>query len=148
MTTFAALAAALGAVHYGQLSHRASLSILALWLVGREQGVRGILGPVPMPCDVSVPIPAVPVLLSTFGTIFQCFLCCTLCLPFRSAGMEPKLLRSMLMSLANTSRLAVELFLMIQSDSEGPDNIAYDTSLLVAFTDMLTTVETSLGNKH
>ncbi|EMP36702.1 hypothetical protein UY3_06097 [Chelonia mydas] len=145
VATFAALAAALGVVHYGQLSHRAPLPILALWLVGRGQRVQGILGPVSMPRDASVRIPAIPVLPSTFGAIFQLFLYCTLCLPFQSAGMEPELLRSMLTSLTSTSRLAVELFLMIQSDSAGSDNInssnAYDTSLLVAFTDMLTTVE-------
>ncbi|CAM5106179.1 unnamed protein product [Eretmochelys imbricata] len=82
----------------------------------------------------------------TFAAIFQRFLYCALCLPFWSAGIEPELLRSMLMGRASTSCLAVELFLMIQSDSEGSDNDidssnAYDTSLLVAFTDMLTTVE-------
>ncbi|XP_050811088.1 uncharacterized protein LOC127051996 [Gopherus flavomarginatus] len=59
--------------------------------------------------------------------------------------MEPELLRSMLMSLASTSHLAVELFLQLQSDSEESDDIespdAYDTKLLVAFTEMLSTVE-------
>ncbi|XP_053876904.1 uncharacterized protein LOC128833047 [Malaclemys terrapin pileata] len=62
--------------------------------------------------------------------------------------MESELLRRMLMSLASTSRLAIELFLKIQSDSEGEDSDnaietrnAYDTKLLVAFTDMLSTVE-------
>ncbi|CAM5164998.1 unnamed protein product [Natator depressus] len=51
----------------------------------------------------------------------------------------------MLTSLASTSSLAVELFLMIQNDSEGSNDIdssnAYDTSLLVAFTDTLIIVE-------
>ncbi|CAM5148172.1 unnamed protein product [Eretmochelys imbricata] len=144
VATFGALAAAVGAMHYGQLSHRGSLTILALWLVGRG---RDVLGPVPTPHDALVRIPATPVFPSTFGTIYQCFFYCALCLPFRSAGMEPKLLRSMLMSLTSTSRLAVDVFLMIQSDNEGSDDIdssnAYDTSLLVAFTDMLTTVERS-----
>ncbi|EMP29529.1 hypothetical protein UY3_13339 [Chelonia mydas] len=122
VATFAALTAALRAVHYGQLSHRVSLPILALWLVGRGKGVRGILGPVPTPPDASVRIPAIPLLPSTFGAIFQWFLYYALCLPFRSAGMEPKLLRSMLTSRASTSRLAVELFLMIQSNSEDSDD--------------------------
>ncbi|EMP40225.1 CUB and sushi domain-containing protein 1 [Chelonia mydas] len=36
--------------------------------------------------------------------------------------MGPKLLRRMLMRLVSTSCLAVELFLMIQSDSEGSDD--------------------------
>ncbi|EMP41921.1 von Willebrand factor D and EGF domain-containing protein [Chelonia mydas] len=141
VTTFAALAAALGAVHYGQLSHRAPLSILALWLVGRGLEGRGILGPVPTPRDASVCIPAIPVRPSTFCAIFQRFLSCVLCLPFWSAGMELELLRSMQTNLASMSRLV-----MIQSDSEDSDDDinsgnAYDTSLLVAFTDMLTTVE-------
>ncbi|EMP36527.1 hypothetical protein UY3_06292 [Chelonia mydas] len=60
--------------------------------------------------------------------------------------MESELLRSMLTCLASTSHLAVELFFMIQSDSEESDDDidssnAYDMSLLVAFTDMLTTME-------
>ncbi|XP_065440822.1 uncharacterized protein LOC135981585 [Chrysemys picta bellii] len=64
--------------------------------------------------------------------------------------MESELLRRMLTSLASTSRLAIELFLKIQSDSEseGEDSDdaietrnAYDTKLLVAFTDMLSIVE-------
>ncbi|XP_050811119.1 RING finger protein 141 isoform X1 [Gopherus flavomarginatus] len=60
--------------------------------------------------------------------------------------MEPELLRSMLMSLASTSRLAVELFLQLQSDSEESDDDiespdACDAKLLVAFTEMLSTVE-------
>ncbi|CAM4571328.1 unnamed protein product, partial [Lepidochelys kempii] len=142
VATLAALAAALGAVHCGQLSHRAPLLILALWLVGG----RGILGPVPTPRDASVRIPAIPVLRSTFGAIFQRFFYCALCLPFRSAGMEPELLRNMLTSLASTSCLAVKLLLKIQSDGEDSDDDinlsnAYDTRVLVAFTDMLTTVE-------
>ncbi|EMP25730.1 hypothetical protein UY3_17193 [Chelonia mydas] len=122
VATFAALASALGAVHYGQLSHRAPLPILALCLVGRGRGMQGILGPVPKPRDASVHIPAIPVLPSTFGAIFQRFLYCALCLPFRSVGMEPELLRNMLTSLASMSRLAVELLLKIQSDSEDSDN--------------------------
>ncbi|XP_065438549.1 uncharacterized protein LOC135981209 [Chrysemys picta bellii] len=60
--------------------------------------------------------------------------------------MEPKLLRNMLTSLASTSRLAVELLLKIQTDSEDSDDDidssnVYDMRLLVAFMDMLTTVE-------
>ncbi|KAM7151325.1 uncharacterized protein RBU57_012021 [Macrochelys suwanniensis] len=67
---------------------------------------------------------------------------------FGQREMDPKLLRKILMSLASTSRLAVELFLKIHSDSEESDDDdeidsrnAYDTNLLVAFTDMLCTVE-------
>ncbi|CAM5120087.1 unnamed protein product, partial [Eretmochelys imbricata] len=112
---------------------------------GKERGVRGILGPVPTPRDASLRIPAIPVLPSAFGAIFQRFLYCSLCLPFRSAGVDPEVLRSMLMGLASKSHLAVELFLKLQSDSEESDDIdsrnTYDTRLLVAFTDMLTTVE-------
>ncbi|XP_050805613.1 plasma alpha-L-fucosidase isoform X1 [Gopherus flavomarginatus] len=64
----------------------------------------------------------------------------------QSLGMEPELLRSMLTSLASTSCLAVELFLRLQSASQSSNediysSNAYDMSLLVAFTDMLTTVE-------
>ncbi|EMP28143.1 Glutamine-dependent NAD(+) synthetase [Chelonia mydas] len=44
--------------------------------------------------------------------------------------MEPELLRSMLTSLANASHLAIELFLTIQSDSEGSDDI--DSSIEIA----------------
>ncbi|XP_050803981.1 uncharacterized protein LOC127048306 [Gopherus flavomarginatus] len=60
--------------------------------------------------------------------------------------MEPELLRTLLMSVASTSRLAVELFLQLQSDSEESDDEiespdAYDTKLLVAVTEMLSTVE-------
>ncbi|XP_050802650.1 uncharacterized protein LOC127047838 [Gopherus flavomarginatus] len=59
--------------------------------------------------------------------------------------MEPKLLRSMLTGLASTSRLAAELFLKIQSDEESDDDSkspdTYDTKLLLAFTEMLSTVE-------
>ncbi|EMP36312.1 hypothetical protein UY3_06527 [Chelonia mydas] len=115
---------------------------------GKGAGGRDILGPVPTPHDASVHIPAIPLLPSTFGAIFPRFLYCALCLPFRSAEMEPKLLRSMLTSLVSTSHLAVELFLMIQSDSEGSNDDSdssntYDTSLLVAFTDLLTTTEHS-----
>ncbi|CAM4546422.1 unnamed protein product [Caretta caretta] len=52
----------------------------------------------------------------------------------------------MLMGLASMSQMAVELLLKLQSDSEESDDDvdshnAYDTRLLVAFTDMLTTVE-------
>uniref|UniRef100_A0A8C3PC11 Putative nuclease HARBI1 n=1 Tax=Chrysemys picta bellii TaxID=8478 RepID=A0A8C3PC11_CHRPI len=64
--------------------------------------------------------------------------------------MESELLRRMLTSLASMSHLAVELFLKIQSDSESegeesddaiePRNVYY-TKLLVASTDMLSTVE-------
>ncbi|KAM7161246.1 uncharacterized protein RBU57_011055 [Macrochelys suwanniensis] len=60
--------------------------------------------------------------------------------------MDPDLLSKILTSLASTSCLAVELFLKIHSDSEESDDEsvtrnAYDTNLLVAFTDMLCTVE-------
>ncbi|KAM7175411.1 uncharacterized protein RBU57_001592 [Macrochelys suwanniensis] len=62
--------------------------------------------------------------------------------------MDPDLLSKILTSLASTSRLAVELFLKIHGDSEESDDDdeivtqnAYDTNLLVAFTDMLCTVE-------
>ncbi|KAM7133975.1 uncharacterized protein RBU57_003350 isoform 1-T3 [Macrochelys suwanniensis] len=62
------------------------------------------------------------------------------------AGMEPELLRNMLMSLTSTSRSAVKLLIKIQTDSEDSDDDidssnAYDARLLVAFADMLTTVE-------
>ncbi|KAM7173680.1 uncharacterized protein RBU57_004049 isoform 2-T2 [Macrochelys suwanniensis] len=66
-------------------------------------------------------------------------------LRFGQREMEHELLRKMLTSLASMSRFAVELFLKIQSDSEESDDIdscnAYDTNLLVAFMDMLSTVE-------
>uniref|UniRef100_A0A8C4Y219 DDE Tnp4 domain-containing protein n=1 Tax=Gopherus evgoodei TaxID=1825980 RepID=A0A8C4Y219_9SAUR len=59
--------------------------------------------------------------------------------------MEPELLRTLLMNVASTSHLAVELFLQLQSDSEESDDIkspdTYDAELLVAFTEMLSTVE-------
>ncbi|EMP29263.1 hypothetical protein UY3_13611 [Chelonia mydas] len=42
---------------------------------------------------------------------------------YTSTRMEPELLKNMLMSLTSTSCLAVELLLMIQSDSEGSDDI-------------------------
>uniref|UniRef100_A0A8C0J8B7 DDE Tnp4 domain-containing protein n=1 Tax=Chelonoidis abingdonii TaxID=106734 RepID=A0A8C0J8B7_CHEAB len=64
--------------------------------------------------------------------------------------MEPELLRTLLMNVASTSRLAVELFLMLQSDSEesSDDEIdsadAPDTKLLVAVTDVLSAVERRL----
>ncbi|XP_050818238.1 uncharacterized protein LOC127055383 [Gopherus flavomarginatus] len=63
--------------------------------------------------------------------------------------MEPKLLRTLLMNVASTSRLAVELFLQLQSDSEESDDDidspdARDNKLLVAVTDMLSTVERHL----
>ncbi|XP_073179562.1 nucleoporin Nup37 isoform X3 [Lepidochelys kempii] len=63
--------------------------------------------------------------------------------PDKSAGMEPEVLRNMLMSLASTSRLAVKLLLKVQIDSEESDDDvnscnAYDARLLMAFTDMLT----------
>uniref|UniRef100_A0A8C3IAC3 Putative nuclease HARBI1 n=1 Tax=Chrysemys picta bellii TaxID=8478 RepID=A0A8C3IAC3_CHRPI len=97
-----------------------------------------------MPRDASLCIPEIPFFPSTFGAIFQRFLCSVICL----RKMETKLLRRMLMSLASTSRLAVELFLKFQSDSEGEESDdaieprnAYDTKLLVAFTDMLSTME-------
>uniref|UniRef100_A0A8C3HP06 Putative nuclease HARBI1 n=1 Tax=Chrysemys picta bellii TaxID=8478 RepID=A0A8C3HP06_CHRPI len=97
-----------------------------------------------MPRDASLRIPEIPLFPSTFGAIFQRFLCSAIYL----REMESELLRRMLTSLASTSRLAVELFLKIQSDSESEDSDdaietrnAYDTKLLVAFTDMLSTVE-------
>ncbi|EMP41192.1 hypothetical protein UY3_01612 [Chelonia mydas] len=60
--------------------------------------------------------------------------------------MDPKVLRSMLMGLASTSHVAVKLLLKLQTDSEESDDDinssnAYDTSLFVVFTDMLTTME-------
>ncbi|CAM5142495.1 unnamed protein product [Eretmochelys imbricata] len=60
--------------------------------------------------------------------------------------MDPELLRNMLMGLTSMSRIAVELLLEVLTDSEGSnDDVdshnAYDTRLLVAFTDMLTTME-------
>ncbi|KAM9133168.1 uncharacterized protein ACDP82_009062 [Pangshura tecta] len=59
--------------------------------------------------------------------------------------MEPELLRNMLMSLASTSCLAVELFLRIQSDEESDNDSksrdVYNTNLLVTFTEMFSTVE-------
>ncbi|XP_044839207.1 zinc finger protein 316-like, partial [Mauremys mutica] len=61
--------------------------------------------------------------------------------------LEPDLLRTLLMCVASTSCLAVELFLQLQSDSEESDDddiespAACDTTLLVAFTEMLSTVE-------
>uniref|UniRef100_A0A8C3F917 DDE Tnp4 domain-containing protein n=1 Tax=Chrysemys picta bellii TaxID=8478 RepID=A0A8C3F917_CHRPI len=99
-----------------------------------------------MPRDASLRIPEIPLFPSTFGAIFQWFLCSAICL----REIESELLRRMLTSLASTSRLAIELFLKIQSDSEsdGEDSDdaietrnTYDTKLLVAFTDMLSTVE-------
>ncbi|EMP33314.1 hypothetical protein UY3_09544 [Chelonia mydas] len=64
----------------------------------------------------------------------------------RSAGMEPEVLKNMLMGLASMLRLAVELLLKLQTDSEESDDDvnsrnASDTRLLVAFTDMLTTMK-------
>uniref|UniRef100_A0A452HRH7 DDE Tnp4 domain-containing protein n=1 Tax=Gopherus agassizii TaxID=38772 RepID=A0A452HRH7_9SAUR len=63
--------------------------------------------------------------------------------------MEPELLRTLLMNVASTSRMAVELFLQLQSDSEESDDDietpdAQDTKLLVAVTDVLSTVERRL----
>ncbi|CAM4538889.1 unnamed protein product [Lepidochelys kempii] len=60
--------------------------------------------------------------------------------------MDPELLRNMLMGHASTSQIAVELLLKLQTYSEESDgdvdsHNTYDTRLLVAFTDMLTTVE-------
>ncbi|XP_050791623.1 uncharacterized protein LOC127041871 isoform X1 [Gopherus flavomarginatus] len=61
--------------------------------------------------------------------------------------MEPELLRTLLMNVTSTSRLAVELFLQLQSDSEESDDAidspdACDNTLLV--TDMLSTTERRL----
>ncbi|CAM5171114.1 unnamed protein product [Eretmochelys imbricata] len=58
---------------------------------------------------------------------------------------QPELARNMLMGLSNTSRIAVEL-LKLQTDREESDDDvdshnAYDTKLLVAFMDMLTSME-------
>lgn len=78
--------------------------------------MQGILGPVPMHRDASLHIPTIPVLPSTFGANFQWFLYCALCLPFRSAGMDPDLVSNMLMGLGSMSRIAVELLLKLQSD--------------------------------
>ncbi|CAM5160762.1 unnamed protein product, partial [Natator depressus] len=60
-----------------------------------------------------------------------------------SAGMDPELLRNMLMSLASTSQIAVKLFLKLQTDSEesNDDVNSHDKRLLVAFIDMLATLE-------
>ncbi|XP_065420489.1 uncharacterized protein LOC135974940 isoform X3 [Chrysemys picta bellii] len=62
--------------------------------------------------------------------------------------MELELVRRMLTYLISTLRLAVELFLKIQSDSESEESDdaieprnAYDTKLLVSATNMLSTVE-------
>ncbi|XP_065454588.1 SRRM2 protein homolog rsr-2-like [Chrysemys picta bellii] len=71
----------------------------------------------------------------------------------RLRGMEPELLRNMLMSFASTSRLVVKLLLKIQIDSEDyNDDIdssnAYDTRLLVTFMDLLTTVERHFGARE
>ncbi|XP_065420744.1 uncharacterized protein LOC135974969 isoform X2 [Chrysemys picta bellii] len=62
--------------------------------------------------------------------------------------MDPELVRRMLTYLISTLRLAVELFLKIQSDSESEESDdaieprnAYDTKLLVSSTNMLSTVE-------
>uniref|UniRef100_A0A8C3FU42 DDE Tnp4 domain-containing protein n=1 Tax=Chrysemys picta bellii TaxID=8478 RepID=A0A8C3FU42_CHRPI len=94
--------------------------------------------------DASLRIPEIPLFPFTFGAIFQRFLCSAICL----REMEPELLRRMLTYLASISCLVVELFLKTQSDSESEESDdaieprnAYDTKLLVAFTDMLSTVE-------
>ncbi|EMP25607.1 hypothetical protein UY3_17296 [Chelonia mydas] len=114
--TLVALAVVFGAVHSGQLSHRASLPLLPLRVVGRQRGSQGILGLVPVPRDVLLCIPAIPMLPSAFGAIFQWFVYCALCL--WSAGMDPALLTNMLLALTNTLQVAVELFLKLQRQEE------------------------------
>ncbi|EMP37190.1 hypothetical protein UY3_05721 [Chelonia mydas] len=57
--------------------------------------------------------------------------------------MDPALLTRMLLALTNTSRVAVELFLKLQRQEECDIDLAtrsYDTRLLVAFMEVLTTV--------
>uniref|UniRef100_A0A8C3IME0 DDE Tnp4 domain-containing protein n=1 Tax=Chrysemys picta bellii TaxID=8478 RepID=A0A8C3IME0_CHRPI len=71
--------------------------------------------------------------------------CVLRALPLRAAGMDPKLLTSMLLTLNNMLRMAVELFLKLQRQEECDIDLArcssYDMRLLVTFTEVLTTVE-------
>uniref|UniRef100_A0A8C3J0A7 DDE Tnp4 domain-containing protein n=1 Tax=Chrysemys picta bellii TaxID=8478 RepID=A0A8C3J0A7_CHRPI len=66
-------------------------------------------------------------------------------LALRAAGMDPALLISMLLALTNTSQVAVQLFLKLQRQEECYIDLAmrssYDTRLLVAFMEVLTTVK-------
>uniref|UniRef100_A0A674JMX9 Interleukin-6 receptor subunit beta n=1 Tax=Terrapene triunguis TaxID=2587831 RepID=A0A674JMX9_9SAUR len=107
-------------------------------------GVRGILDPVPMPHDASLRIPSVRASVHIWHRLSAFFVLRTL-FPF-GQRMDPELVRNMLMGLASMSRIAIKLLLKLQSDSEKSDDDvdshnADDTRLLVAFTDMLTTVE-------
>ncbi|XP_065414555.1 signal peptidase complex catalytic subunit SEC11A isoform X1 [Chrysemys picta bellii] len=144
MATFAAIAAPLGAVHYGQLSHRAPLPILAPWIVGRGRGCGGFWVLFQRPVMHRFASQKSLCFRPPLAPSFNGFLCSAICL----REMESQRLRHMLTSLASTSRLAVELFLKIQSESESEESDdaiepcnGYDTKLLVAFTDMLSTVE-------
>ncbi|KAM7175159.1 uncharacterized protein RBU57_001445 [Macrochelys suwanniensis] len=97
-----------------------------------------------MPRHALLHIPENPVLQSTFGAIFQRLVYCVPCL-FRGAGMDPELLTSTLLALTNMSRVAVELFLKLQRQEECNIDLttcsSYNTRLLVAFMEVLTTVE-------
>ncbi|EMP40863.1 UPF0636 protein C4orf41 like protein [Chelonia mydas] len=64
---------------------------------------------------------------------------------FNQPGMHPALLTNMLLAWTNTSRVAVELFLKLQRQEKCDIDLAmsssYDMRLLVAFTEVLTTIE-------